>query len=165
MLKALRKINLPATLSLVLSLGIMSGTLMQRSAYAGRTDVVPAFQIKLSKNNVGRYLQVIYAVGRPAFIGVSSIPLIDIIRPESKSVLITSETFTVPTVEIEKTPLRGSYNMVVFTISNDDKVNWVNENDTSKAYSPNYEYLMKLSKPDIDGFVLSHPGEAFTVNL
>ena len=151
MMNVAKKLNLPAILTLVLGLGLMSGAFAQRSAFAGRTDVLPAIQVTVSKNYSGKYLHVIYAVGRPGFLNVSPIPYLDIIRPQSQAQVISSDTVVFPSVEIEKTPGRGSYNLVVFALSNSPKINWVNVD-----VNPNpsdYTFLSVIQKPQIDSFI------------
>lgn len=151
MMYVAKKLNLPALLTLILGLGLMSGAFAQRTAFAGRTDVVPAIQVTVPKVYSGKYLHVIYAVGRPGFLNVSPIPYLDIIRPQSQASLVNSEMVLFPSVEIEKTPGRGSYNLVVFTISNSPQINWVNVD-----VNPNpsdYSFLSVLQKPQIDSFI------------
>ncbi len=151
MKKTVKKINLPAILTLILGLGILSGSFAQRSALAGRIDTVPAIQVTTTKNQIGRYLHVIYAVGRPAFLNVSPIPYVDIVRPQSQTQQISSEVVVFPAVQIEKTPGRGSYNMVIFAISNSAKINWINAD-----VNPNpteYKFLGMIQKPQIDAFM------------
>lgn len=145
----LKRINLPALFTLLIGLGLMSGSFAQRTALAGPTDTVPAIQVTTSKDQIGRYLHVIYAVGRPGFLNVSPIPYVDIIREkESQTVLITSEVMMIPAVQIRKTPGRGSYNMVIFTVSKSANRNWVNAD-----VNPNptdYSFVGLIQKPQID---------------
>ncbi len=151
MMKILNKINLPALLTLLLGLGLMSGSFAQRSANAGPTDVIPAIQVSISRNLTGQYLHVIYAVGRPGALAISPVPYLDIIRTQSTSQQITGPAMTFPAVEIEKTPGRGAYNMVVFAVSASPTINWanvdVNPNPTQ------YTFVGIIQKPQIDAFV------------
>lgn len=162
MTNVLKKMNLPALLTLLLGLGLMSGAFARRDALAGRIDTVPPIQVTVSKNLVGQYLHVIYAVGRPGFLNLSPVPYLDIIRPQSQSQLISSEVVTFPAVQIEKTPGRGSYNMVIFALSPSAQMNWVNV-DVNPDPS-GYSFLGMIQKPQIDGF-LSQRGEGAVLQI
>lgn len=157
------KINLPAFFTLIMGLGLMSGSFAQRSALAGRIDTLPSIEVTVPAQFQGQYLHVLYAVGRPGFLTVGEpIPYIDIVRPQSQGQLVQSTKVTFPSVQIEKTPGRGSYNMVVFAVSKSPQIRWVNVD-----VNPNpteYRYVGVLLKPEIDAFMAQF-GETATIQI
>ena len=157
------KFNLPALLTLILGLGLMSGSFAQRSALAGRIDTVPSIEVTLPAQFQGQYLHVLYAVGRPGFLTVSEpTPYIDIVRPQSQGQLVNSTKVTFPAVQIEKTPGRGSYNMIVFAVSRSPQMRWVNVD-----VNPNpteYRYVGVILKPEVDAFTAQF-GEGSTIQI
>jgi hypothetical protein len=161
----LNKINLPAILALVLGLGLMSGSLAQQSAFAGRTDVIPAIQVTVPNSFAGQYLHVLYVVGRPGFLNVNNpIPYVDITRSQSTSQVVTSNTINFPPVEIDKslTPGRPGYNMVIFALSKFADIQWVNSD--INANPTQYQFLQVVQKPVIDALV-SQQGAAAVLKI
>lgn len=132
----------------------MSGVFAQRNSYAGPIDTVPAIEAKISSTQINRYLHVIYAVGRQGFLNVGQILFVEIVR-QSTSLLIATEILVFPSIKIAKTPGRGSYNMVIFAISDSPQINWVNF-DKNPAPTE-YSFIRSISKNEIDAFI-SQPG-------
>lgn len=160
-MKTLKNKFLPL-MTLILGLGIMSGSFAQRTAKAGRVDTVPAIQVNNAQKISGRYLHVVYAVGRPGFISVSQIPYLDVIRT-IKSVQATAPTVSFPSVQLEKLPLRGSYNMIVFVVSNSPTINWQNPDVNPNV---NYTWLKTIDKLTVDVFVNQNgAGSVLTFSL
>lgn len=158
------KIKLPVLplLTLILGLGIMSGSFAQRTAFAGRQDVIPSIQLNNTQKYNGKFIHAIYAIQRAGFIGVTPAPYLERIRSvmtlksQSNSLLFNSVT-------IEKEPFRGSYNIVVFVVSDLPTLRWVNPD---QAVTAQYQYLTKIEKPVFDVF-LNSSGETavFGINL
>lgn len=149
MTKFLNKINLPAILTLVLGLGLMSGSFAQRNAFAGKFDTVPTIQVSGLDSQSGRYLHVLYAVGQLGFIDLNSRnPELFVIRKESQNVQITPGKLLIPSVQIEKTPGRGSYNMIVFAIANTPQIKW--ENYSQNPNPTSYKVLRVIFKAEVD---------------
>lgn len=150
-MKTLKNKFLPF-MTLVLGLGIMSGSFAQRTARAGRVDTVPAIQINNTQSLAGRYIHVVYAVGRPGFISVSQIPFLDVIRT-IQTVQVAGPNVTLPALQLEKLPLRGSYNMIVFVISNAPSITWANPDVNPNV---NYTWFRTLDKVTVDTFLNQH---------
>lgn len=162
MLKFIKKINPLAVLTLVLSFGLMSGSFAQRSALASRLDTVPAIQVNGLDAHIGKYIHALYAVGQLGFIDLSRNPELFVIRPQSQGLQITSGSMVIPSVQIEKTPGRGSYNMIVFVLSSSAQIKW--ENYSQNPNPTSYKYLGLIFKSEVDQFV-SVNGEAKVIQV
>lgn len=136
-------------LTLVLSLGIMSGSFAQRNASASRTDLVPAIQIMNTQSLNGKYIHAIYAVQRAGFIGVTPTPNLEKLR-SIQTQKVQSNVVSFPSLSIEKEPFRGSYNVVVFVVSDLPTITWVNPD---QGASTQYEYITKVEKASFDLFM------------
>ena len=136
-------------MTLFLGLGIMSGSFAQRTATAARQDLVPSFQLNKTESLNGRYIHAIYAIQKAGFIGVTPIPHLEKIRViQTQKVQTKSVVFN--SVTIEKEPFRGSYNVVVFVVSDKSQIRWANPDQSA---STEYTYLTKIEKPALDLFI------------
>lgn len=135
--------------TLLLGLGIMSGSFAQRTATAARQDLVPAVQINNTQKYNGKYLHAIYGIQKAGFIGVTPAPHLEKIRVVQTQ-RVQTNTVLFNSVTIEKEPFRGSYNILVFVISDKPQVRWVNPD---QAMQPEYTYLSKIEKASLDLFV------------
>jgi|GEM_PF-3149035 hypothetical protein len=149
-------------LTLIFGLGIMSGSFAQRTALAGRQDLVPAIQLNNTQKFNGQFIHAVYAIQRVGFIGVTPVPYLEKIRVVT-TLKVQSNTLLFDSVVIDKEPFRGSYNIVVFLVSDLPTLQWVNPD---QGASTQYQYLTKIEKMNFDAF-LSSQGEAavFGVSL
>ena len=147
-------------LTLIFGLGIMSGSLAQRTALAGRQDLVPAIQLNNTQKFNGKFIHAVYAVQKAGFIGVTPVPYLEKIRvvttlkAQANSLLFNSVT-------IDKEPFRGSYNIIVFVVSDLPTLRWVNPDQVA---STQYQYLTKIEKMAVDAF-LNSQGEAAVLGI
>ncbi|MFN9068224.1 MAG: hypothetical protein ACK5V3_13410 [Bdellovibrionales bacterium] len=142
-------------MTLLLSLGIMSGSFAQRSATAARQDLVPGFQLNRTQNLNGKYIHAIYAIQKAGFIGVTPVPHLEKIRVvQTQKVQTNSVIFN--TVTIEKEPFRASYHVEVSEVTEKPQVRWANPDQSA---STDYSYLTKVEKPSLDLFI-KQQGEA-----
>jgi hypothetical protein len=142
------KPRLISIFTLLLSFGIMSGSFAQRTAMASRSDLVPSLQINNVQNLNGKYLHAIYAIQRAGFIGVTPTPNLDKIRSiQTQKVQTNNVVFS--SLNIEKEPFRGSYNVVVFVVSDQPNIRWINPD---LGLSLQYVYLSKVEKSTLDHF-------------
>ena len=133
----------------------MSGSFAQRTALAGRQDLVPAIQLNNTQQYNGKFIHAVYAIQRVGFIGVTPVPYLEKIRLVT-TLKAQANNILFDSVVIEKEPFRGSYNIVVFVVSNLPTLQWVNPDQVA---STQYQYLTKIEKANFDTF-LSAQGEA-----
>lgn len=145
---------LPA-LTLFFGLGIMSGSFAQRTALAGRQDLVPAIQLNNTQRYNGKYIHAVYGIQRVGFIGVTPVPYLEKIRTVT-TLKVQANSLLFNSVTIEKEPFRGSYNIVVFVVSDTPALRWINPD---QGASTQYQYLTKIEKVNFDAF-LNEQGEA-----
>jgi hypothetical protein len=112
-MKSLKLIVINA-LTLLIGLGLLTGSLSQRNANAARFEVIPALQIAKLGNYRGQYLTILYAVGSRPFISTDSSQINISQVKESRTIYITDDAMTTPIVQVEKEGFRPSYNIVVF---------------------------------------------------
>lgn len=158
-------------LTLIIGLGLMSGSVSQRSASAARFETIPSLQVNRLGNMRGQYLTVLYAVGSRPFISTdsSSISLSQV--KESRTVYISADSVTLPAVQVAKEGFRPSYNIVVFVVSPQANYSWVNADGSVPQGMIATENRMSslinaINKTDVDGFVTAQ-GESgvLQVNL
>ncbi|HEX7673247.1 MAG TPA: hypothetical protein VF412_03700 [Bdellovibrio sp.] len=158
-------------LTLIIGLGLMSGSVSQRNAEAARFETVPSLQVNRLGNFRGQYLTVLYAVGSRPFISTdaSQINLSQV--KESRTVYLTADSVTLPPVQVEQEGFRPSYNIVVFVVSNQSNYSWVNADGTTPqgmTASSNHSasIINSINKTDVDSFVSSSGQDAvLNVNL
>ena len=118
-------------LTLIVGLGIMNGLIYQRRAEAARFENVPSVQITGLGNKTGQYLTAIYAVGTEPFLATSPSQVNIHHVKKIVEVPISSDTMTLPSVQVEKIGFYPSYNMVVLVISPQPNYSWVDADGTS----------------------------------
>lgn len=145
------KLRLPALplLTLIFGLGLMSGSFAQRTALAGRQDLVPAIQLNNTQKFNGQFIHAVYAVQKAGFIGVTPVPYLEKVRVVTTQ-KVQANSLLFNSVTIEKEPFRGSYNIIVFVVSNLPTLRWVNPDQVA---STQYQYLTKIEKLTIDAFL------------
>ncbi|WII73688.1 hypothetical protein QJS83_07345 [Bdellovibrio sp. 22V] len=156
-------------LTLIIGLGLMSGSVSQRNAEAARFETIPALQVNKLGNMRGQYLTVLYAVGSRPFISTDSSQISISQVKESRTVYISDDAMTLPTVQVEKEGFRPSYNIIVFVVSPQPNYSWVNaDGSVPQGMSLTNNHMSSLinaiNKTDVDGFV-SAQGEAATLQV
>ncbi|ASD63252.1 hypothetical protein [Bdellovibrio bacteriovorus] len=156
-------------LTLIIGLGLMSGSVSQRSAEAARFETIPSLQVNKLGNYRGQYLTVLYAVGSRPFISTenSSISISQV--KEARTVYISADSMSLPSVQVEKEGFRPSYNIVVFVVSPQANYSWVNaDGSVPQGMTATGNRLSSLinaiNKTDVDGFI-SAQGEAGTLQI
>lgn len=156
-------------LTLIIGLGLMSGSVSQRNAEAARFETIPALQVNRLGNLRGQYLTVLYAVGSRPFISTDSSQISISQVKESRTVYISDDAMTLPAVQVEKEGFRPSYNIIVFVVSPQPNYSWVNaDGSVPQGMSLTNNHMSSLinaiNKTDVDGFV-SAQGEAATLQV
>lgn len=145
-------------LTLIVGLGLMSGSLSTKSAKAAKLETVPSIQVNKLGNYKGQYLTVMYAVGSRPFISTDPSQLNISQVKESRTVYITGDNVTLPQVQVEKEGFRPSYNIVVFVVSPQQNYSWVNADGSAPQGMPTTSNRLKnkisaINKSDVDSFV------------
>lgn len=145
-------------LTLIIGLGLMSGSFSQRDAQAARFETIPALQVGGLGNYRGQYLTVLYSIGSRPFISTDSSQITLSQVKESRTVYITADSMALPAVQVEKEGFRPSYNMVVFVISPQADFGWVNADGSvpqgvSMTNNKQISILNAVNKSDVDNFV------------
>jgi len=117
-------------LTLIIGLGLLTGSVSQRSAAAARVETIPALQINQLGNYRGQYLTVLYAVGSKPVISTSDSQINISQVKASRTINITGDSTTLPSVQVNKEGFRPSYNIVVFVISPSADYSWMNDDRT-----------------------------------
>lgn len=170
------KLILINALTLIIGLGLMSGSFSKKEAEVERFETVPALQVNHLGPLRGQYLTVLYAVGSRPFISAnifsSSTSQINLSQvKESHTVYITSDTMTLPVVQVAKEGFRPSYNVVIFAVSAQANYSWLNPDGTipqGGIATNNHmsSLLNSINKKDIDNFTSSANSESIlSVNL
>lgn len=115
-------------LTLIIGIGLMSGSFTPNDAQAAPTEVVPKIQIQQIGNYRGQYLTAFYAVGTRPFLATDSSQVtlseVKAIRTE----VIQDDFVTLPQIELQKQGFRPGYNLVVVVISPEPDYSFVNAN-------------------------------------
>ncbi|MEK2646018.1 hypothetical protein [Bdellovibrio sp. BCCA] len=156
-------------LTLIIGLGLMSGSVSQRNAEAARFETIPSLQVNRLGNMRGQYLTVLYAVGSRPFISTDSSQISISQVKESRTVYISEDAMTLPSVQVEKEGFRPSYNIIVFVVSPQPNYSWVNaDGSVPQGMSLTNNHMSSLinaiNKTDVDGFV-SAQGETATLQV
>lgn len=156
-------------LTLIIGLGLMSGSVSQRNAEAARFESIPSIQVNHLGNFRGHYLTVLYAVGSRPFISTDSSQVTISQVKESRTVFISEDSMSLPKVQVEKEGFRPSYNIVIFVVSPQPNYSWVNpDGSVPQGMSLTNNHLSSLSnsinKTDIDNFI-SAQGENAVLNI
>lgn len=169
-MKSLKLIVINA-LTLLIGLGLLTGSLSQRSANAARFEVIPALQIAKLGNYRGQYLTILYAVGSRPFISTDSSQINISQVKESRTIYITDDAMTTPLVQVEKEGFRPSYNIVVFVVSPQPNYSWVNADGTipqGVTSTNNHQSVLvnTVNRTNIDAFTAANGDTAvLTINL
>jgi hypothetical protein len=135
------KLFLINALTLVIGLGLMSGSVSQSDAQAARFESVPSLSVTGLGNHRGQYLTVLYVIASRPLIGEDSdIEVLEV--KESKAIRVTADRASFPAAKIAKSGFRPSYNMVLAVISAQPGFSWNKKHHR-------YLKLKVLSKSDI----------------
>lgn len=156
-MKSLKLIIINA-LTLIVGLGLMTGSFSDRSAEAARFETIPSLQVNKLGNLRGQYLTVLYAVGSRPFISMDSTQISITQVKESRTVAITADSMKLPAVQVEKEGFRPSYNIIVFVVSPQPNYSWVNaDGSVPQGMTATANRLSSLinaiNKADVDSFV------------
>lgn len=155
-MKELRRLTI-GFLTLVLGLGLMSGSLETREAQAGRVDQIPEIRVQNLGNYRGQYLNVLYVIASRAVIALDGGVTVQQVRA-MKQLPITADSLVLPAVEVEKAGIRSSYNMILFVISPQEGFSWINDNGrdyVGRLTTKNSQksLVRTLDKYDVDSYV------------
>lgn len=159
------KLLLINALTLIVGIGLLSGSFSQRDAQAARFEQIPALEIQKLGNFRGQYVTVLYAVGSKPFIATkeSQVQLSQV--KEARSVYVTGDKVALPSVQVEKEGFRPSYNMIVIVVSPLPNFSWVNSDGTvpqGMILSSNQtsSKVQIVNKTTIDNFVTAQGASA-----
>lgn len=165
------KLIIVNALTLIVGIGLMSGFVSYRGAEAARVETVPGLQVQKLGNYRGQYLTVLYAVGSRPFISTDSSQITVSQVKEARTVYISDDTMSLPSVQVEKEGFRPSYNMIVFVISSQPNYSWVNaDGSVPQGVTPTNNQMSSLinaiNKSDVDAFIkLNGDAAVLSVNL
>lgn len=158
-------------LTVIVGLGLLSGSFTTRSAQAARFDAVPALKINKLGNFNGQTLTVIYAIGSRPFISTDSSQITVSAVKEVRQVKISKDSIDLPGVQIAKEGFRPSYNLIVFAISPNENYSWRNADGTipqGMVNTGNHAATLvhSINKKDIEDFANANGTQAvFSVDL
>lgn len=113
-------------LTLLIGLGLMSGSFSSRDAQAARKDSIPHIQVQRLSPFKGQYLSVFYASGTKPLLSSSA----DAIRisqvKTARTSMITSDLADIPEVELARIGYQPAYNLLVLVVSPNPDFSWQN---------------------------------------
>lgn len=156
-MKSLKLIIINA-LTLIIGIGLLTGSVSSRNAAAARFEAIPSLQVNRLGNYRGQYLTVLYAVGARPFISTEPSQIAISQVKEARTVYISADSVSLPKTQVEKEGFRPSYNIVVFVISPQPNYSWLNaDGSLPQGMSPTNYHLSSLvnaiNKPDVDKFI------------
>jgi hypothetical protein len=122
-------------LTLIIGLGLMSGSVSQRKAHAARVEMIPALSVGGLGNLRGQYLTLLYVIASSPLIATESSQITVTQVKESRTVYIAADQMTLPAVRVEKEGFRPSYNMVLLVTSSQPDFSWTNADGSGFAYN------------------------------
>ncbi len=147
--------------TLLIGLGLLSGSVSLKNAQAARFETIPPVQITHLGNYKGQYLTVLYAIGSRPFISTEATQLTLTQVKDSRTVYITSDKMALPAVQVEKEGFRPSYNMIVVIVSPKADFGWVNADGTrpqgtSMTNNKDVAVLNIINKVNVDNFITAN---------
>jgi regulator of extracellular matrix RemA (YlzA/DUF370 family) len=145
-------------LTLIIGLGLMSGSFSGNEAQAAPTETVPKIQIQKLGNFKGQYLTAFYSVGTRPFLSTDSSQVILSEVKVAKTEFIAADFVTLPPLDLQKQGFRPGYNLVVFVISPAADFSFVNANGSVIAGMPNTQnhratLIHSFSKAEIESLM------------
>lgn len=142
-------------LTLVIGLGLMSGSFSPNDAQAAPTETVPKIQIQKVGNFKGQYLTAFYAVGTRPFLSTDSSQFTLTEVKSIKTEVVAADFVTLPQVDLQKQGFRPGYNLVVIAISPMPDFSLVNADGSPIAGMPNTQnhratMIRSFSKAEIE---------------
>ena len=158
-------------LTLLIGLGLMSGSVSQRDAKAAKLEVIPALNVTKLGNYRGQFLTVLYAVGSKPFIAtqVGQVNISQI--KDSKTIYLADDSVKLPAVQVEKEGFRPSYNMIVLVVSPQPNFGWINADGSIpqggvQTNNKQYSLINSINKTEVDEFVRTQGDKAvFTIEM
>jgi len=113
-------------LTLVIGIGLMSGSFSASDAQAAPTETVPKIQVQKLGNYKGQYLTAFYGVGRRPFLSTDSSQFTLLEVKKITSQVINADFITLPAIDLQKQDVREGYNLVVIAVSPVQDFSFVN---------------------------------------
>lgn len=118
-------------LTLLVGLGLMTGSISSQEAFAARFDTVPKLEISNLGNYRGQHLTVLYAIGaRPLFSTNDNQVILSEVK-EARSFVIRDDQIQLESLQVEKEGFRPSYNVIVIVVSPSPQFTWINADGTT----------------------------------
>jgi len=145
-------------LTLIVGIGLMSGSFSQRDAQAARFDQIPGLEIQNFGNFRGQYLTILYAIGSKPFIATDASQVTLNQVKEARSITITSDVVKLPPVQVQKEGFRPSYNMIVVVVSPQPNFSWQNADGSipqgvTATGNKQAVKVLTVNKADVDNFI------------
>ncbi|MFP5520131.1 MAG: hypothetical protein ACLGGX_09525 [Bdellovibrionia bacterium] len=156
-------------LTLIIGIGLMSGSFSQRDAQAARFEQIPSLEVKKLGNFRGHYLTVMYGIGSKPFIATDDTQIILNQVKEVRSLVISGDEVKLPPVQVQKEGFRPAYNMILLVVSPQPNFSWVNADGSvpqglSKTGNRMISKILVINKSDVDQFV-STQGEKSVLSV
>lgn len=145
-------------LTLIIGLGLMSGSFSNNDAHAAPTEVVPKIQVQKIGNYRGQHLTAFYAVGTRPFLATDSSQVTLSEVKGLRTEVVTSDFVTLPQIELQKQGFRPGYNLVLIVISPQPNYSFVNANGAAIAGMPKSNnqrasLIRSFSKAEIEALI------------
>ncbi len=124
-------------LTLILGLGLMSGSFSANDAQAAPSETVQTIQIQKLGNFKGQYLTAFYAVGTRPFLSTDSSQFTLSEVKVAKTMVVNADFVTLPPVDLQKQGFRPGYNLLVVAISPAPDFSYVNADGSAITGMPN----------------------------
>lgn len=123
-------------LTVIIGLGLMSGSFSSRDAQAAPTESVPKIQVQKLGNFRGQYVTAFYAVGTRPFLSTDSSQFTLSEVKAVKTQVVSTDHVTFPQLELEKHGFRPGYNLVVIVVSPEPDFSMANANGSAITGMP-----------------------------
>ena len=113
-------------LTLIVGLGLMTGSIAQQDAFAARFDTVPSIEVSNLGNYRGQHISLIYAIGAKPLFSTNDTQVILSQVKETRTQVIKKDQILFSSLQVEKEGFRPSYNMILIVISPNPNFTWIN---------------------------------------
>lgn len=142
-------------LTLIIGIGLMSGSFSASDAQAAPTETVPKIQVQQLGNFKGQYLTAFYGVGTRPFLSTDSSQFTLTEVKAIKSQVINADFITLPALDLQKQGFRPGYNLVVIAVSSAPDFSFVNADGSAITGMPatsnhRASMLRSFSKSEIE---------------